>query len=454
MKPVNCFITILINALVTLIICILFIHNKNDEVVITPTDALTIWASVITIVFVVFSFLGIYNIDAKVKELNHLRDKQEDTLKELNDLKGKQDDRFRDIEDKSQKLIGSIEKVKADIVSSSEAQIQKIVKTSFIRQSFFDQITKIAVDPIPYRKITHYTKILRDTKKLENFDAGFVYINRGYAYMQMGRFDKAKNDFETAIEVSTEVNKASAHNALGGYYVTKKMYPESIGCFKKALEYENDSPLILMDIGNSYSAMRQFDEAKKYYDKVLTIDPDFAQAYYNIAKLQIDETGASNVQTMSYLKKCVDIDPSFVPAYINMAELKKEQNKFDEAINIYDDVIGKPFADDLVMSILQRGETKRLQCKYFEALSDFYFVFTFRPSNIPNILNLSASNFGAKHLDEAIYFAQLGLKQAEKQNNHQWDNDLNFVLENSKQLLEAIYKMSQPVEKKNPTEET
>ncbi|MBO5675340.1 MAG: hypothetical protein J6S07_03320, partial [Bacteroidaceae bacterium] len=64
---------------------------------ISMVDTLTIWAAVITIVFLVFSVMGLMNIDRKIDEVESVRLKLQEE--------------FKRIETKSEEIIHSSEEV-------------------------------------------------------------------------------------------------------------------------------------------------------------------------------------------------------------------------------------------------------------------------------------------------------------------------------------------------------
>ncbi len=68
---------------------------------------------------------------------------------------------------------------------------------------------------------------------------GLIYNNRGFSYLEMGDYDKAKKDLEQAIAEDPEI--AMSHISLGEYYHEVKDYNKAIAKFDHALSMENRS---------------------------------------------------------------------------------------------------------------------------------------------------------------------------------------------------------------------
>lgn len=66
---------VIIIALFELLFWIHSCIQNNIPVDFTGVTTLTIWAAVLTIVFVVFSAIGLLNIDSRIKELNDIKHK-------------------------------------------------------------------------------------------------------------------------------------------------------------------------------------------------------------------------------------------------------------------------------------------------------------------------------------------------------------------------------------------
>ena len=66
------------------------------------SDAITWWATLITIVFIVFSVIGIMNIEGKIKDLDETRQLQAA--------------KYQEVENSSEELIRSIKEAKKQIV--------------------------------------------------------------------------------------------------------------------------------------------------------------------------------------------------------------------------------------------------------------------------------------------------------------------------------------------------
>ena len=380
---------------------------------IDPANAITIWATVITIVFIVFSVLGIMNIDGKIREI--------DDNKKV----------FKAIEEKSADLMRTLESSRNDIIKKAHDEIQKIIKNSSEIQNYYQMFAAVEAEPAPDKRIALYTDLISKTRPVEGLDKAFPYFKRGAAYMMIGLLDKAKADFDFALENCSENNKSTAYGCIGDYYVRMEDYAKSIEYYKKALEKSPTSAPFCMDLGNSYNALQQYDKAQQYYDRALAINPESALIYYNKAKRLQDTIpnpdDAQRDQMLAYLEKSISLNPIFFRSYINKAAILRSQGKESDASEVLNQIVKPMFDPDFIMGIEQRGITYRLTGELPKALNDFNFVLFYEPHNIQNLSNLAMISLQMNNLGNADYYARIGLQEAEKQDNHTCDGDFYLV---------------------------
>lgn len=399
-----------------------------------PGDAISLWGTITTIVFLVFSVLALWNIDQKIQELNS--------------IKSSISEKFNNIENKNREVMLEADKAQKDIVKQAEGQIKNILDKSTYRQNFYDTLTRIANIPDPSRQVQEYTHFLRTSGNIEGINYAYVYISRGNAYMELSRKAKALADYEMAARLDTKT--VAPYYSLGHYYVVEKDFKKSIEIFEKGLTLDPQDENLMMNIANSYSAMGDYEKADEYFDKALTFNSDLAIAYYNKAKLVIaKKEDLWKEKSMNYLNHCIQIMPFFYQSNINKASLLREDNKNEEAESVLSKVIGGTFNEDLIMAILQRGITYRLQNKLPMALNDFNTGLLYAPYNIQNLSNLSQTYFAMGYLNEAHFYAQLGLKEAQKQDNHFCDMEFNNVL----MRIQVMSGMTIPMSKGNTNNE-
>lgn len=378
-----------------------------------PSDAISLWGTVMTIVFLVFSVLALWNVDQKIHELN--------------EMKSRIGEKFTSIETKNREVLLEADKAQKDIVKKAEEQIKRILDKSTYRQNFYDTLTRIANIQDPGRQVQEYTHFLRTSSDIEGVNYAYVYICRGDAYLLLSRYEKALADYEMASKLDTKT--VAPFFALGNYYVTIKDFKKSIEIYEEGLKIDPQDENLMMNIANSYSALGDYAKADEYYDKALTFNPDLAMAYYNKARLATEKKDELWKETsMNYLNHCIEIMPNFYQSNINKAALLREDNNNDEAAEVLTKVISATVPSDFVMAVLQRGIAYRLQGKMPLALNDFNTVLLYDPHNVQNLSNLASTYYMMEFFKEAAHIAHLGLKEAENQNRHDCDFDFNEIL--------------------------
>ena len=424
MKKKDWFILIILQILIAVgvFLCFVWISPNRISCRIDTVDAITIWAGVITIVFLVFSVMGLMNIDRKIDDVDSVKEKQEE--------------KFQEIESRTSKILSSADAVKKEIVSKSEEQIKKIVNNSTVRVNFFDRLISILRDPMIDRQIMGFGDLLRETRNVEGIDLAYIYINRGHAYMALRKYKEAFADFEQAIDVCHNENKSSAFASMASYFVQTGDFSMSVEYFKKALELNPQSAPLCMDLGNSLMKLGKTDEADTYFLRALSYNPEMAEVYYNKSiRYSRSSDMADREQCMAYLNKCIDINPNFILAYINKAALLREQNNNADARKLLDDVVSRIINKDFLMAVLQRGISSRLLGDYPMALNDFLFVLIYEPNNIQNLSNLAQVYMLTLDFKKARFYAEKGMNEANLQNYHDCDEELQGIYIGSSEIM-------------------
>jgi tetratricopeptide (TPR) repeat protein len=75
------------------------------------------------------------------------------------------------------------------------------------------------------------------------------------------------------------------------------------------------------------------DEAIAHYQKALQINPDYAEAHYNLGDALI-RRGSAN-EAIAHFQKALEIDPDYAGAHINLGNALLQKGRVDEAITHY-----------------------------------------------------------------------------------------------------------------------
>jgi tetratricopeptide (TPR) repeat protein len=167
--------------------------------------------------------------------------------------------------------------------------------------------------------------LLLHARKLspENVDVIFLMAQIG---MSQNYFEDAIPLLESGIQIAPQ--RADLIAALGESYFMAGKVDKAIDQFTKLLKIENSARSYSF-LGLSYRNLGRFDEAKKYFEEGLKLDPHNTSCLFNlgfIAERQGDAAGSEN-----YFQEALRFNPDFPDALLELANLRMAAKKFPEA---------------------------------------------------------------------------------------------------------------------------
>ncbi len=112
-------------------------------------------------------------------------------------------------------------------------------------------------------------------------ERALVWFERGNAYVQLGNFEDAVNDFTQAI--NTDPNFADAYYNRGLVLGRLEKHEQAISDFTQALTLNPKNINAFADRGVAYGSLGQHALAISDFTQAITLNPNFASAYYNRA---------------------------------------------------------------------------------------------------------------------------------------------------------------------------
>lgn len=123
----------------------------------------------------------------------------------------------------------------------------------------------------------------------------------------------------------------------------------------------------LLLLGNIYSYMEQYEDARKYYDRVLELNPEYPEAWNNHGFLY-NRLG-KNDEALADYNRALALRPDDPTILANRAVAYHDLKKYKEALADYDRSL--QIRPNDAETINNRGATYLCMKKYEEALADF-----------------------------------------------------------------------------------
>lgn len=149
----------------------------------------------------------------------------------------------------------------------------------------------------------------------------------------MAQISMSQNYFEDAIPllesgVQIAPQRADVIAALGESYFMAGKVDKAIDQFTKLVKIENSGRSYSF-LGLSYRNLGRFDDAKKYFEEGIKLDPHNASCLFNlgfIAERQGDAASAEN-----YFQQALRFNPDFPDALLELANLRMAAKKYAQA---------------------------------------------------------------------------------------------------------------------------
>lgn len=104
---------------------------------------------------------------------------------------------------------------------------------------------------------------------------------------RQGKLEEATAKLE---EVYAEYKNTNVYSSLGYFYIAKGDLDKALAFNREAYEYNDTSPVIIDNLGQTLYLRGELEEALALYEKLHAMNPTFPEAYYNYA-LALESAG-------------------------------------------------------------------------------------------------------------------------------------------------------------------
>lgn len=116
----------------------------------------------------------------------------------------------------------------------------------------------------------------------------------------------------------------------GDIMMARKMYREAIDAFQADTQ---KSAVIYNKVGIAYHQLQQLDSARKYYERALKLNRDYAEAMNNVGTVYYAKKGYR--RAIGYYQKALRLSPNSASIYSNLGTALFARKKYELATDAY-----------------------------------------------------------------------------------------------------------------------
>jgi len=218
----------------------------------------------------------------------------------------------------------------------------------------------------------------------------------GLQYVAVKDYKRALNAFDYAIIVDDTF--------LGAYYEKAKCYEEQDE-FEKAIEIykyvqtlADPTAWAFFRLGQNFESLLNTDQALTNYFNAIHEDPMYASAWHAIARVYI--SAGELEKALEYAEKAVDIEFDNVSFNILLANLLMKLSRFEDADNIYDNLISLEVDDPQVW--IEYSILLKFLDQEKEAIELLLGALAYFPENVEVLYRLAGLMFNSGREMEGI----------------------------------------------------
>jgi tetratricopeptide (TPR) repeat protein len=153
----------------------------------------------------------------------------------------------------------------------------------------------------------------------------------GYNALTEGRFKDAIRFFQQVLQID-DMDEMIYYNYAASLY-HEGLYQKADSVLKRGLVINPDFEPILMYLGNIARFQQRTEEAIMYYEKLITINKKYYEAYIGLSELIADK---NILKARALLRSCLTMSPHYKPAIVALANTYR--NSDPDIARKYDDL--------------------------------------------------------------------------------------------------------------------
>ncbi|MBF0497917.1 MAG: tetratricopeptide repeat protein [Deltaproteobacteria bacterium] len=175
-------------------------------------------------------------------------------------------------------------------------------------------------------------KDIRRSASRSAVPAGTQLYNKAVDLEAKGETRQAQFLYRQAVAVDPTLHQALV-NLANLVFVNQHDHHQAIELYRRALKLESKNPRVHNNLGIVYLKQGDIDAAKMEFDQAITLNPGYADAYYNSACLAVQQRDLR--EGMSLLQKAASLDPEVARSARNDPDLKplRELPEFKTVVN-------------------------------------------------------------------------------------------------------------------------
>jgi tetratricopeptide (TPR) repeat protein len=246
-------------------------------------------------------------------------------------------------DDTSEEFSQKIEAITAGIVEMKTLDEQWDGATYYIK-------AEMAVDPKDLeRRIAEVLNDKQKTQELEEARKRTLAAEAENARLRK-ELEATKNEqqrltLQTKYQQTADALSAEEYFTKGNNARENRFYELSIEYFQKAIELDPNHAEAYYNMGNAYyrmgvdtnSELENNNKAIRCYERAIDIDPSHAKAYFSIG--QTYSLMDNGYKAIWYFKKVIELDPNYARAYLWMGMDYNTMKEYDNAIQCFQKAI-------------------------------------------------------------------------------------------------------------------